>query len=284
MIFGHRFGILFVIIAVLSTIDYTIADDPSAELEPLWKPFPGPRDEGGCDDDLQNLKDSYTQAIVLAQAAVVAIRNIDEPKPADPKEGQEWERQMKKRQGDVLSAFPNGAFIWKGFDRWETSDYYIGPDEDTDPETNMCYFSNGVQVAAVTLTGQDMLTWCEGTLDGLSPTLEKDAPDANSKIKEGDSMPETMSTVWMHELFHVWADDSVRDEPVARQDDRGTVTRADDNGGYSFAYRFEECANLARLVPDDAKENVDNYQVFATVSDPRHARKPRADGVVRRYG
>ena len=49
---------------------------------------------------------------------------------------------------------------------------------------------------------------------------------------------------------------------IARQDANGVVERPD--GG---TYGFGEGANLARLAPDDARINVDNYQVFATVSD-----------------
>lgn len=95
MRFGCGFGILCVVVVLISGIDYATADGPLAELEPLFTPFPGPRDEGGCDDDLQNLKDSYSQAIVLAEAAIAALRNINEPKPADLKEGQEWDRQAR---------------------------------------------------------------------------------------------------------------------------------------------------------------------------------------------
>ncbi|KAI4198363.1 MAG: hypothetical protein LQ346_002787 [Caloplaca aetnensis] len=339
MRFGCGFGILCVVVVLISGIDYATADGPLAELEPLFTPFPGPRDEGGCDDDLQNLKDSYSQAIVLAEAAIAALRNINEPKPADLKEGQEWDRQARLakamfsidtdptrgvadkgsrgRQGYTLrhlksvvkyahntsppkdstkrvyctprfmlfvrngeatpwgapigGAFPHGAFIWKGFGRWATSALPLAPTGDTDPELNICYFSDNREVGARTIPTEHMVIWCESELNGARPTLGIDASDANSKIKEGDMLPQTMSTLWMHELLHVWADGYVQDESVARQNSEGVVTRAQDDGGWSTAYGFAECANLARLVPDDGKENVDSYQVFATVSDRRHA-------------
>ncbi|KAI4275230.1 MAG: hypothetical protein LQ337_003369 [Flavoplaca oasis] len=64
-------------------------------LETSWKPFPGAIDVGGCDQDIQNLRDSYSQAIELCQAAIAALGNIEEPKPEDPAEGQEWDRQAR---------------------------------------------------------------------------------------------------------------------------------------------------------------------------------------------
>ena len=93
--FVYKFGILCAISALLSTLHYAAAENPPAELEPLWKPFPGQRDEGGCDQDLQDLKDSYSQAIVLSKAAIAGLSNIEGPKPEDPKEGQEWDRQAR---------------------------------------------------------------------------------------------------------------------------------------------------------------------------------------------
>ena len=55
------------------------------------------------------------------------------------------------------------------------------------------------------------------------------------------------------------------DQPVVRQDGAGVITRDESK----LAYEFDECANLARLVPNDAINNADNYQIFATVSCPR---------------
>ena len=74
-----------------------------AQLEPLWTPFPGERDVGGCDQDLQNPKDSYSQAIAMAYSAIDALGNIEKKKPQDPLEGQEWDRQarMAKAMFDI---------------------------------------------------------------------------------------------------------------------------------------------------------------------------------------
>lgn len=114
MIFNYRFGILCVFSVLLSTIGNTAADDSRAELEPLWKPYPGPRDLGGCDEDLQNLKDSYSQAIEICKAAIAALNHIQDPKPEDLKEGQEWDRQARMAKAmfnldtDPTAGIPGG--------------------------------------------------------------------------------------------------------------------------------------------------------------------------------
>ncbi|KAL8780910.1 MAG: hypothetical protein Q9213_006250 [Squamulea squamosa] len=321
----------------MTTVGYSTADDLPAELEPLWKPFPGQRDDGGCDADLQNLRDSYSQAISICKAAVAALKNLAEPKPGEPKEGQEWDRQariakaifsldtdpasgipdkrMSRRQGTILSqelqfytparrqqiptrppyktrllyakihvvcekwrenamgssnrCYPNGAFIWKQWGRWSASVYRIeNANEDRDPETKFCNQDEGSIMLATTFPWIDMVVWCDDGLDG-NPTFGKDAQEANSKIKDGDKIPLTMSSTWLHELVHVWSPDKVPDQPVARQDDQGKITRIEGVKSYDFA----KCANLAKLVPDDAINNADNYQVFATVSGGHHMKE-----------
>ncbi|KAL8768307.1 MAG: hypothetical protein Q9209_005446 [Squamulea sp. 1 TL-2023] len=333
MIFDHSIRVLYVLSLLIITVGYSAADDLSAELEPLWKPFPGQRDNGGCDADLQNLRDSYSQAISICKAAVAALKNLAEPKSDDPKEGQEWDRQarmakamfgidtdpasgipdkrMSRRQeiynsilrladsrsppdqytkrvyctprfmsyvrngektpwGEAIGgSYPNGAFVWKQWGGWSASVYRIeNANEDKDPETNLCAQGEGSVMLARTFPYIGMVVWCDDGLDG-SPTFGKDAQEANSKIKDGDKTPLTMSSTWMHELIHVWSPEKVPDQPVARQDDQGQITRIEGVKSYDFA----ECANLARLVPDDAINNADNYQVFATVSGSHHTRE-----------
>lgn len=56
-------------------------------------------------------------------------------------------------------------------------------------------------------------------------------------------------------------DNLVPDQRIARQDESGATVRNFVDG----AYGFDECANLAKLVPDDAKENAENYALFAAV-------------------
>ena len=104
MIFIRNLQILSVFTILLPTICY------AAALEPLWKPFPGQRDVGGCDADLQNLRQSYQQALLLVQAAIDAFGNIEKSKPADAKGAQTWDRQarMAKAMFDI-EADPNSG-------------------------------------------------------------------------------------------------------------------------------------------------------------------------------
>ena len=91
----YRSGYLCRISILIACLSFLAALASPAELEPLWKPFPGQRDVGGCDQNLQNLKDSYSQAIDLCNAALAALDNIQEPKPEDAMEGQKWDRQAR---------------------------------------------------------------------------------------------------------------------------------------------------------------------------------------------
>lgn len=90
-----RSGYLCRISILAALLSHLIALASPAILETSWKPFPGAIDVGGCDQDIQNLRDSYSQAIELCQAAIAALGNIEEPKPEDPAEGQEWDRQAR---------------------------------------------------------------------------------------------------------------------------------------------------------------------------------------------
>ncbi len=158
--------------------------------------------------------------------------------------------------------------------------------EDTDPEINLCETPEGRAALAMAYSLVDLIVFCESGLEKMT-TFGKDAQDANAKIKEGDPLQSTsaMSAIWMHELVHIWSDplgepwlhysiglvsviddDLVPDQPLARQDDKGVITRVEGVNTYGF----NECANLAKLVPDDAIDNADNYQLFATVSDDFH--------------
>lgn len=115
MIFNHNLKILGVFGILLPTICYT------ADLEPLWKPFPGARDVGGCDADLQNLKVSYTEALLLVQAALDAFSNIEGPKPGDAKGAQAWDRQARMAKAmfnldpDPVSGFTGPQRTIEGF-------------------------------------------------------------------------------------------------------------------------------------------------------------------------
>lgn len=57
--------------------------DPSAcsKLETRFIPFPGKSDVGGCDAHINNLRDSYSEAIELIKKAQDAIRLVIKPRP-----------------------------------------------------------------------------------------------------------------------------------------------------------------------------------------------------------
>ncbi len=95
MHFRHKSGYLHRISVLIAFLSFLAVLAAPVELEPVWKPFPGQRDVGGCDQDLQNLEDSYSQAIDLCNAALAALGNIQEPKPEDAIEGQKWDRQAR---------------------------------------------------------------------------------------------------------------------------------------------------------------------------------------------
>lgn len=95
MHFHSRSGSLHRISVLIAFLSFLAALAAPAELEPLYKPFPGQRDVGGCDQDLQNLEDSYSQAIDLCNVALEALGNIQEPRPEDAIEGQKWDRQAR---------------------------------------------------------------------------------------------------------------------------------------------------------------------------------------------
>ncbi|KAL9035063.1 MAG: hypothetical protein Q9180_005058 [Flavoplaca navasiana] len=217
---------------------------------------------------------------IFCQAAIAARGNIEEPKPEDPAEGQEWDRQARlvkaifnidanpaapitdrTMRNRFEASFPQGAFVWKKFDRWETGELAIPePVEDPDPEEYLCT-PDGQAVSAFVHRFAEMVVWCETGLR-RTPLLGNDVSDANTRVTAGDGLPYAMSTTWMHELMHVWPENPyVDDLPRARQDTSGIVTRTKEN-----TYGFEECANLAKLVPDDAMKNADNYQIFATAA------------------
>ncbi|KAL9028589.1 MAG: hypothetical protein Q9180_007142, partial [Flavoplaca navasiana] len=296
-----------------------------AELEPLWKPFPGQRDVGGCDQDLQNLKDSYSQAIDLCNAALAALDNIQEPKPEDAIEGQKWDRQARLAKAmwnletdpttenyrsvtrlvskpvedlkdtdtkrvyctpkfitfvdkgqktpwgitisvcadDWTTGFPYGAFAFKDFERWPTGEFRRGSESDSkDPEEHLCSADDALEIGAFAIPRADMIVFCEAELVNAQALLGQNQQAANARIKAGDALPDAMSTTWLHELIHIWTvSPPVPDQRVARQDETGAIIR----NFKDSAYGFDECANLAKLVPDDAKENAENYALFATV-------------------
>lgn len=53
--------------------------DPPAQLQPLWVPQKGARSVGGCDDDLDNMKKSYTESIEFAKGAILALQTLQQP-------------------------------------------------------------------------------------------------------------------------------------------------------------------------------------------------------------
>ncbi|KAL8649956.1 MAG: hypothetical protein Q9226_005353, partial [Calogaya cf. arnoldii] len=286
----YSIGFLLIIGILVSVFNH--ASGEVVTLEPLWKPFPGQSDVGGCDAHLQNLRDSYSQAIELCRAAIAALVNIEDPKPEDPREGQEWDRQARlakalfnietfpiagvideistDRHAEILQDalgtsdrcyfLSQWALVWQAFDQWVTNRVKLeNPLESPDPEKYLCN-GYGRRVSAFVQEQAEMLVFCD---DGLrkTPTLGNDVQAANARINPGDKLPNSMSVIWMHELMHVWSKPHIYDVPPARQVGSGVIRASKGIGTYGFV----ECVNLARLVPADAALNADNYQIFATL-------------------
>lgn len=68
----------FIEVCLLSTF-LTSKPTLAADLEPLWAVGRGGREVGGCDNDLDNLKQGYTEAITLAEDAINALKYIQKP-------------------------------------------------------------------------------------------------------------------------------------------------------------------------------------------------------------
>ena len=53
-----------------------------AAFKPLWNPFPGNRDVGGCDEkDLAKLEPAFQEAMIMADEAVEALEKLKKPMP-----------------------------------------------------------------------------------------------------------------------------------------------------------------------------------------------------------
>ncbi|KAL8995832.1 MAG: hypothetical protein Q9169_004522 [Polycauliona sp. 2 TL-2023] len=237
---------------------------------------------GGCDRDLQNPKDAYSQAIELCERAIAAIGNIEGPKPEDAKEGQEWDRQARLAKAlwnldpDPATGMPSRSMrprisrilkVYKSVIRLAFQTNPIDDDtkrsEPKDPEEALCMTADKNPVQAFTIVEADMIVFCENELDQPA-RLGQDVQEGNSKVKAGDALPDVMSSTWLHEMIHAWTKGprEVPDQPLAR---RNQATGVIERNFKDKTYGFNECANLAKLVLDDAPENADNYATFATV-------------------
>ena len=91
MLSYHILRLLCVLGIILLRLGLTTADNSFTELEP----FHGNRDLGGCSQNLQKLKEFYSQVIELSKAAIVALHNLKNQKPDDSTKAQEWDRQAR---------------------------------------------------------------------------------------------------------------------------------------------------------------------------------------------
>lgn len=77
-----------------------------AQLEPLFQLQPGAVGVSGCDAHASNLKLGYTEAIKLAEQAIVSLNDLKKPQPHDgedelslspqeEKDQKEWARQAR---------------------------------------------------------------------------------------------------------------------------------------------------------------------------------------------